>query len=245
MAESLDEAVRCGRRAVAATAADHPDRANYQDNLGNALETRFAQSGDRVDLLEARAADATASRATTASISARITAAWGWGRVGMLAGDPIDALVGFELAAELLPQLAPCRLARTDREYGLGQLAGFAAQAAAAAVAAGRLGRAVELLEQTRGVLLAEALDARSDRTALRNQHPALAQRLDRMIEALNALDESVTDDPASRVADRRREAQQEWETVVAEIRRLPSFAGFLRSTRLNSLPNRPLRDPS
>ena len=38
---------------MAATPADHPDRAGWLSNLGGALQARFERAGDRADLDEA------------------------------------------------------------------------------------------------------------------------------------------------------------------------------------------------
>ena len=46
----LDAAIDAGQQAVAASPADHPDRAGYLSNLGNALRTRFERTGDQADL---------------------------------------------------------------------------------------------------------------------------------------------------------------------------------------------------
>ena len=82
-----------------------------------------------------------------------------------------------ETAAALLPQAAPRNLTRANPQYSLGRLASIAGLAAAAAVTAGQPGRGVELLEQTRGILAADTLDARgSDLARLRTQAPGLAQ---------------------------------------------------------------------
>ena len=46
----LDAAIDLLRQAVAASPADHPDRARYLSNLGVALRARFERTGDRADL---------------------------------------------------------------------------------------------------------------------------------------------------------------------------------------------------
>ena len=75
------------------------------------------------------------------------------------------------------PASRPRHLTRGDRQYSLGRLASIAGLAAAAAVAARQPWRGVELLEQTRGILAADTLDARgSDLARLRARAPGLAQ---------------------------------------------------------------------
>jgi hypothetical protein len=55
-ADDITEAVECGRRAVDLVAAQDPHRAQYLTVLGNALRTRFEQSGDHTSLDESIAA---------------------------------------------------------------------------------------------------------------------------------------------------------------------------------------------
>ena len=86
-------------------------------------------------------------------------------------------MAGFAAAAELLGLVAPRSLTRGDQEYLLEELGGLGADAAACCVHAGLTDRAVELFEQGRGVLLGQALDTRTDLTALTEQHPGLAAR--------------------------------------------------------------------
>ena len=92
------------------------------------------------------------------------------------------------------PRLAPRRFARADREHGLGKIAGLGAQAAAAAVSAGKPGRAVELLEQTRGLLLADVFETHSDLAELRATAPGLAEEFERVRDALDSAQDASTD---------------------------------------------------
>jgi tetratricopeptide (TPR) repeat protein len=97
-----------------------------------------------------------------------------------------EALAAMEAAVDLLPQAVAAHLPRADREYLLGQLAGLPAHAAAVAVAAGRPERAVELVEHSRGLLVADALDARSGHYAGARSTRA-AQELVEQLDQLQA----------------------------------------------------------
>ena len=187
----LAEAVQAGRDAVAATPADHPDRARYLSNLGTALQALSERTGDTAALAEAGRCFTQAAENASAPAAVRIGAYRAVaGLPDHAGGSPQEALAAVEAAVGLLPQVAPRALVRADREYSLGQLASLAGQAAAAAVAAGRPGRAVELLEQTRGVLVADTLDARSsDLTRLRGQQPGLADEFDELRARIDVLD--------------------------------------------------------
>src|SRR5665811_889504 len=75
----LDEAVTAGRDAVAASPADHPDRAAMLSNLGVALRTRFERTGSQADLDEAVTAGRDAAAVEVAPTWVRLAAARGWG----------------------------------------------------------------------------------------------------------------------------------------------------------------------
>ena len=154
----LDAAIDLLRQAVAATPAGHPDRAGRLSNLSNALQTRFARAGDRADLNTAVDLLRQAVAVEVASPRARAVAAGGWGRAAAGGRRWPEAVAGFAAAAELLGLVAPRSLARGDQEHLLEELGGVGADAAGCCVHAGLAGRAVELFEQGRGVLLGQAL---------------------------------------------------------------------------------------
>ena len=193
---------------------------------------------------------AQAAASTAAPLINRLKACLGWGDISMRAGRPDDALAGLETAVELLPQLVPRQLTRVDREYGLARIAGLGGRVATAAIAANAPARAVELLEQSRGLLLTEALDARRDLTDLRAHVPDLAAEFDQVREAFDAADraslarsaptadDTLLGDPTPeetmrheallRLAERRDSLAGQWQSLLARIRAQPRFERFL-----------------
>jgi hypothetical protein len=96
------------------------------------------------------------------------------------------------MAVDLVPAVAPRRLARGDQQQALTELTGLAGDAAAltlsnpALAEEDRPARALQVLEAGRAVLLGMLLDTRSDLTDLRAEHPALASRFTRLRELLD-----------------------------------------------------------
>ena len=241
----LDAAIDAGRQAVAATPAGHPGRAAVLSTLGTALQIRFERAGVGADLDAAIDAGRQAVAVEVAPPRVRAVAARGWG--GAAAGGRRwrEAVAGFAAGAELLGLVAPRSLTRADQEHLLEELGGVGADAAACCVHAGLAERAVELFEQGRGVLLGQALDTRTDLTALAEQHPGLADRFTALREDLDrARDPAGSPAPlppgtdetaegraeaANRDAELRRAAAAAFEQVIAEIRGLPGYGGFLR----------------
>jgi CHAT domain len=162
----------------------------------------------------------------------------------LLAADrPGDAAAAYARAVELLPRIAPRHLRRSASEQLLGSFAGLAADAAACALLAHQADQAVSLLELGRGVLLTQRLDARTDLAGLR---AASAELADRFAELRDALDPDAEPDApvppagqaraATLAADRRRLLAAQWDDLLARIRQMPGFAGFLRQPRPSEL---------
>ena len=212
-------------------------------NLGAALRTRFERTGDRADLDAAVDAGRQAVAVEAASPRVRAVAARGWGRAAAGGRRWQEAVAGFAAAAELLGLVAPRSLTRADQEHLLEELGGLGADAAACCVHAGLADRAVELFEQGRGVLLGQALDTRTDLTALAERHPGLAARFTALRDDLDRAGDPAgpaaalppgTDgaaegraEAARRDMERRRAAAAAFDQVIAEIRRLPGFRRF------------------
>jgi tetratricopeptide (TPR) repeat protein len=243
--EQLGAAISVYRQGVAATPADHPDRAKMLANLGKSLDSRFQQTGDPADLDAAIDTFRQAVAVTAAPPLVRSAAARSWGRAAASGQRWHEAVAGFAAAAELLQLIAPRGLTRTDQEHLLEELGSLGADAAASCVRAGLTDRAVELFEQCRGVMLSRALDTRADLAELTGRHPGLAARFTALRDDLDWAEDAVVspmalaekDGPAqdtraealSQGAERRRAVAGEFDRLIAEIRQLPGFAGFLR----------------
>ncbi|GAA3017543.1 CHAT domain-containing protein [Streptosporangium longisporum] len=149
---------------------------------------------------------------------------------GLLAGraDWAEAAQIYTLAVELLPAVAPRDLARADQEHGLGRLGPLAEDGAACAIRSGDPELALRLLEQGRGVLLGQALDDRSDISALRHRSVDLAERFERLRDRLS--------DPGTGTGTDRVRLAHEWREVLEEIRSAPDWSDFLRPPPVSEL---------
>ncbi|MFI6553784.1 CHAT domain-containing protein [Streptomyces griseus] len=243
----VDEAVRTARDAVRLTGHDHPERAEFLINLGQALETQAKQAGQPGLLDEALRCYYEAGGSRTATTFLRISGYRRYARVaGAMPGLAPSGLRAMEDAIQLVETFAPRSLVRPDRQHQLSQLNELPGEAAAAALHAGRTVRAVELLEQTRGILASDILAQRSaEQTSLRAQAPELAERLDRLRIRLAELDPPNpapgwasrghgAGEPVGRsrrhLSEERVEAHRAWQELVGQIRRRPGFGDFLRA---------------
>ncbi|MEU0431990.1 CHAT domain-containing protein [Streptomyces sp. NPDC006290] len=235
VAGDLDEAVAALDAALEGTRDDHLHRTAYRTHLGAALLQRANVTGNVQDreraLAELRqvAEHVTTPpriRVATARTVAQLTAA----------SEPARAAKLLEQAVMTLPEVAPRRLGRGDRQHALGTLAaGLAADAAALALAdtsvpepEDRAARALSMVEAGRAVLLSQALDTRSDLTALREQHSALAARFVELREALDRDAEPAPltgGGPAGGSGERHRLA----EGLSESLKRIRACKGFAR----------------
>jgi tetratricopeptide (TPR) repeat protein len=157
--------------------AEHPQRCTTLSALGDTL-LRFA-STDGPSLVE-EAADRfrLASSLRAAPPQDRVRAAHAWADAAHDLGDLEQSVEGFQVAVELLPQMAWHGLTQRTRERHLAQVGGLAPTAAAAATLVQRNEEAVELLEAGRSVLWTQALSFSADLTSLSTKAPTLEKRL-------------------------------------------------------------------
>ncbi|MET9730755.1 CHAT domain-containing protein [Streptomyces sp. NPDC006458] len=252
----LAEAVAVTREAVRLLPPGAPVRPGLLHDHAVTLHLLHEQTGDAALVPEILAASREAAADSSAPITVRVAAyrrtavllgqargsggqgntiAAGNGRPRADADDPVaEALAAVEAAVALLPQLGLNGLDLGDQGHQIGEAGSLASAAAAAALDAGLPGRAVELLEQSRGVLTADsATDGGAEGDRLRATVPELADLFEEVRSRREALNRPVppptdTPQPYDVRAAARREAQTEWEAVLARIRSLDGFAGFL-----------------
>jgi hypothetical protein len=245
----LIEAVELGRSALNAIPADHPDAGPQALALANSLDELSRFNNDADVAAEARASFARAAAHPTSTVTVRITAGGKLAAAESRVGNHEAAYAAIESVVELLPLAATRELRREDRENRLGGFPGVAAHAAATAIAAGRPERAVELLERSRGLLLAEAMGADAAMADLQVHAPDLVAEYERLREHLRRHEEPnyswpmVTrqraQEPGSLFersdlqalfasAERRRRAAAEWHALLARIRARPGLRAFM-----------------
>jgi hypothetical protein len=180
--------------------------------------------------------------AEAGSATVRAMTAVAWGNAAASCGDRKQGLGGLSRAVSLLDLAVFRGLARHDRQRVLEQFSGLGSDAAALAIDAGEYAQAVELIEQGRGVLQTQSLEARRRFGDLQKEAPTLATRLVAIHAALEpSLETSLTSPnglglPGKyRVAD-MNDLAQEREDLLVEIRQRPGFGNFLRPLPFSTL---------
>ncbi|WP_406253638.1 CHAT domain-containing protein (plasmid) [Streptomyces atratus] len=266
---SLDEAITLARQAVQGVAPGHPDRLKVLYGLGVALRSRAERNDCAQDRMEAarvlaEAADAPAAAAAPAIRAARMAASL---LIRPTDTDPASwerAAHLLEAAVRRLPTVAPRRLGRRDQQTNLASLAGLAADAAALALNAPgapsqqAAARALQLLEQGRGILIGQALDTRSNLTELKARHTELARQFETLRDELDAIDDTdglalpprpgTGGSPDFALApaphDRRARIATALDETVARIRELPGHEAFLLPPDADALARQAVEGP-
>ena len=152
------------RAASDALPADSPHRAHMLSLLALVMRLRSTQvSGLDADawLRSAESTSAAAATVLRASPAWRCRAFAEWAQAAAARGDWHAAAERFTSAVALLPAMVESGLQRSDQERQLANIRGAATEAAACAIRAGDAVGAIRLLEQGRGVLLAQELRTR------------------------------------------------------------------------------------
>jgi tetratricopeptide (TPR) repeat protein len=242
-AGALERAIDYWGQAAGAVSAGHPQRADYLTTLGAAWQRKFGRSlrarqMDRAAGAAAVEASKSAASISTASALTRALAARNWGQAAADLGDTREAVSGFAAAVDLLDQVTWRGLHRGDQERQLGRFTGLAGVAAAWAIEAGDAEWAVELLEQGRGVLMAQSLADLAREHDLFHDAPDLARRLAAVDDRLQQPSTAADLIPAA--AEGEAAKREEWsghrEQILARIRALPGYSGFLRAPSFDDL---------
>lgn len=238
---SIKSSVRAAREAVDATPDGHPSKSLRLINLTEALTQFFDQTGNRSLLLEAVRVAEVAAASTTATPFTQLRAARVWGRLAGMADQWETAAAAFRQGVRLLPLVAPRNLHRPDLEHQLVEVDRIASNAAASAVWAGDAAGALEMLEQGRGVLLAHALDSRSELTDLREAAPQLAaewETLGKDLDTATAWPDEMPSEEAVRAtdSDHRHGMARRRQSLLSRIRATAGFERFLEPPALADL---------
>jgi tetratricopeptide (TPR) repeat protein len=249
--QALGEAVAAARAAADTMPPGGPDHAVALFLLAEALAAAQPDLTEPGLLVPAINAYRDAALAPGASPAMQVRAAAEGGRLAAACGDMRTGLDLLDCAVSALENVAPLELNRPDQERRLAQFAGLASDAAACAAELGEPERAVLLLEQGRGILLAQILDARPDIAALRRRHPEQAARFEELLASLASdlsgavgYQAGVSGIGAGRRAERRQADATELRRLTGQIREDPEFAGFRRRPELDSLLSTAASDP-
>ncbi|KAL4733730.1 CHAT domain-containing protein [Aspergillus similis] len=248
-AAALDKGVDYGQMAVDKTPDHHPSKTRNMNTLASCLFTRFQLSGELTDLLRGLSAVEEGATLVTSPPRERIQAALLAVSMSLVLGDTERLSRLSAAAVELLPSVSPRSLRQSDQQHMVGEFAGLASLAAAAALEANSgAARSVELLELGRGVIMGLLLGTRSDLSDLREVDPQKADRFERLRDELDtgiAQDAIMMQPPTSIAAKRDRHVVvREFDKVINEIQHIAGFQNFMAPSSHGELRNAASRGP-
>ncbi|KAM3068053.1 hypothetical protein ACMFMG_011101 [Clarireedia jacksonii] len=232
----LNIGIAKGEEAAAATPHDHPVRAATLSNLATSLFRRFERTGAQSDAKKAISLLVEVTELPNAEPHKRIKSASSAAKILAYNKKWAEASRITEIAVNLLPAVAPRQLKQQDQQYILGEFAGLAALAASTALEAGKeASQAVQLLELGRGVIAGLRFGTRSDLTKLKEQHPRIAEKFERLRDILDSPSPNMLDSitvggtlSSTQGTNQRHNANLELDDIVRQIRCLPNFEHFL-----------------
>ncbi|EMT71789.1 hypothetical protein FOC4_g10001374, partial [Fusarium odoratissimum] len=238
--DDLEEGIEIARKAIASMGNPFVERPTSISTLADPLKKRAGGSLD--DIIEAIAI----SQKTLESMpedspsrtylwttlgdlfAAKFGTTWVTSRSYRCAVEhPTDAYDIGRTAIDLVPGIATARSLETgDRQHLLSFSRGLAASVTGAAI---RLKKALAILEQGRGILGSSLDDIRKDIKELQQAFPQLAERFMRLREELESSTSShFSGELGQDRGLRRRNAAENFDDLLDEIRKKPGFEDFL-----------------
>ncbi|BCJ76197.1 hypothetical protein CS0771_57410 [Catellatospora sp. IY07-71] len=249
----IDAAVELQHDALRALPSDHLDRASLFADLGGTLRARFALTGDPQDRKAEAEAFRQGSMITSAPPHRRAYCGRRWAEAAANLSEWDAAQDALSLVFRLLPQLVDHGLDTSERRRNLDFVRGLGPLAAAAhlSLADQQLRRSARLhhveaawqgLEAGRGVLLGQAMEARSGVEELRRADAGMAEEMEQLrIQLGGDLSAGLAHGPiADAVTERyRAEADHDavlrqrdqlarrWEALLQRVRGVAGFEEF------------------
>ncbi|WXC53834.1 hypothetical protein QX201_013477 [Fusarium graminearum] len=229
--KDLKDAIVFERRALDAMDTGHRQRAESLFNMGSYLLKRESVTGNEDDTHEAAQLFEEAIKQTQSSVKSRIEAARRLTYIYMSQDDWQRAYDAAVAAINMIPQLLLRSLGNDDKQELLKKLGGTSSDAAALALNLGEGPMvALDMLERGRGLLAASIDDLHTDVAALRNEFPDMAERFVSLRNQLGR-DDMPQQESGSRwnqASNKRHEAGEKFDKLIAEIRQQPGFENFL-----------------
>ncbi|THU88185.1 hypothetical protein K435DRAFT_969583 [Dendrothele bispora CBS 962.96] len=228
--KDIENAIDIKRQAVDLTPDGHAGKAALLSSLGNAFSRRFERLGELKDITEASVAYKQAAENTSSRPSTRYS--------------PSSALDAYTAVLEIIPQVVWFGQTVHQRYEELPKIGQTINAAAAMAISAGDLPRAVEWLEEGRSIVWKQLLQLRTPLDELHQQYPDIANELSRVSQALDnagtsnlqSIDSEIKHKSAEEEAQNHRDLAARYEKLLQEVRELDGFSNFLRPKKFSEL---------
>ncbi|CUS09060.1 unnamed protein product, partial [Tuber aestivum] len=232
----LQKAIKHAEDALAGTPPDHPHRVIMCTSLATSSQSRFLQLKSPEDFKKCLSLYHEAFQCCTSPPRRRIRAARRAATLLYSARMFPESSSILEDAVNLMPYVDLRFLTRDDQQHILSQISGLASHASSMALQAGREAyHGLKLLELGRGIIMGFSIDARSEASDLKTDHPlvfdqfnSLRVEIDSELDGTNCASDETPELCQTRAISRRYEAVNEMEQILKHIRSLPGYDGFL-----------------
>ncbi|KAI4915315.1 hypothetical protein J4E85_010440 [Alternaria conjuncta] len=204
-------------------------------NLGNTQFEHYKITGSVASLGASVRNLSKCAHNPVASPSLRIEAARKAADILILQANFAEADVLLQLAVSLLQRVSPRSLQQKDQQDAISKFSGMTTVAASVALQAGATAeKALEILEEGRGIILGLLFDVRSDISALRSQHPDLATRFEHLRSSLESpaaqasIEDATSGTNVSLDFTHRNNIVKQLDESIAQIREQDGFLRFL-----------------
>ncbi|KAJ7208178.1 CHAT domain-containing protein [Mycena pura] len=214
----INKSVLMLEEALKLTPDGHPDEPSRLINLGNSLLRRFEHLHDPEDSRQLILHFTSAACSTTGPANIRFNAAKQWAKHAHI-HQPSSLLHAYNIAIELLPELAWLGLSITDRHHLLSQAGQVVRDAASAALAVHDYQKAVEM-----------------SHSGLANQLVSLSTALETAGTRSNSVTDNTKPQSLQTIANQSHDLALQRNRVLQQIRELPGFERFLLSKPISEL---------
>ena len=234
----IEASIAALQNCLAGASISNPCWSDYQLSLGKSLDLLSKVRPDAKITVQTMDAFRGAAQASSSSLRTRYAGALSWARVAAEL-DQEEALRAYDTVMDIFPQFASLGLDVRTRHKSLirSGASGVASAAAACAMQADDVPKAVEFLEHGRSVFWRQAMQLRSPMGTLADSKPELARRLADLARDLNisGFRARTEDDSQAREAfiiregPKRRALVEEWEQVIKDARKIKGCEDLLR----------------
>ncbi|KAF6747409.1 CHAT domain-containing protein, partial [Ephemerocybe angulata] len=248
----LAEAISVKWRAVNLSPEGHPDTPSCLTLLGVSFQSLFQRTGDNDDLAKAISHFKSSATSTYGPPHIRLNGAKCWA-LSLKISYPSspEILNAFDTTIHLIALTASLDQTLRNRFTQLQSTSGLPLQAAATAFAFDRIDKALEWLEQGRGLVWGQLTNLRTPLDDLREHDSQLASSITKVGKQLEGAGSSRASSRADMSLSERVSLEdealthvmlaQQWDNLIARARTIPGFEAFLKpapwSTLLQNLP--------
>ncbi|KAL3435070.1 hypothetical protein BDV09DRAFT_195245 [Aspergillus tetrazonus] len=155
-----------------------------------------------------------------------------------------EAAVLAEEAVQLLPLVCTRYLNREDQQHAVSQTAGLAADACSIFLHLRQPGKALQILEFGRALILGYLVDSCSDVDRLQEDYPDLAKEYDQLLFILWQRLDSVHAENRYQLLQQKRKVPFELEKCINKIRQQEAYEQFLLEPSIQDLMNQATEGP-